>query len=133
MFATTIAGGMQSITAPDVCNTVVGPAVSPIPYPDLGVPSSAMPTATKVFIVGGLALTKASQVVPSTGDEAGVSGGGGVVSAKIMGATQYITSSMKVMIEGNPAVRLTDSMKLNDGNTVGLNCAPSQTKVMIMS
>ena len=133
MFATTIAGGMQSITAPDVCNTVVGPAVSPIPYPDIGVPSSATPTATKVFIAGALALTKASKTEPTNGDQPGASGGGGVVSTKIMGAAEYIMSSMKVKIEGNPAVRLTDTMKLNEGNTVGLNCAPSQTKVMIMS
>ncbi|MBF0529304.1 MAG: type VI secretion protein, partial [Deltaproteobacteria bacterium] len=42
-------------------------------------------------------------------------------------------SSMKVKIEGNPAVRLTDTVKLNDGNTIGMNSAPSQTKVMILS
>ena len=133
MFATTIAGGMQNITAPDVCKTVVGPAVVPIPYPDIGVPSCATPTALKVFIVGALALTKMSKTMPTNGDQAGASGGGGVSSNTIMGPAEYIMSSMKVKIEGNPAVRLTDTVKLNNGNTIGLNCAPSQSKVMIMS
>ena len=133
MFATTIAGGMQSITVPDVCKTVVGPAVVPIPYPDMGMPPTGSPTATKVFIVGALALTKASKSQPTNGDEPGASGGGGVVSSKIMGPAEYIMSSMVVKIEGNPAVRLTDTMKLNDGNTIGLNAAPSQTAVMVLS
>lgn len=133
MFATTIAGGMQNITVPDLCKTVVGPAVVPIPYPDMGVPSTATPTATKVFVVGALALTKASKTEPTNGDQPGASGGGGVVSAKIMGAAEYIMSSLVVKIEGNPAVRLTDTMKLNEGNTIGLNSVPSQGKVMILS
>lgn len=133
MFATTRAGGMLNITAPDVCKTVVGPSVVPIPYPNIGMPPSGNPAAMKVFIVGAQALTKASKTVPTNGDQPGASGGGGVVSAKIMGPAEYIMSSMKVKIEGNPAVRLTDMVKLNDGNTVGLNCAPSQTKVMIPS
>jgi hypothetical protein len=133
MFATTRAGGMDNITAPDVCKTVVGPSVVPIPYPDMGMPPSANPTALKVFIVGAQALTKMSQVVPTNGDQPGASGGGGVVSSEIMGPAEYIMSSMTVKIEGNPAVRLTDTVKLNNGNTIGLNSAPSQTKVMILS
>ncbi len=133
MFATTQAGGLDSVTAPDVCKTQVGPANVPIPYPNLGVPSGGMPVTIKVFIVGAPALTKASKVSPTNGDEAGASGGGGVVSGKIMGPAEYITSSMKVKLEGKPAVRLTDMIKTNDGNTIGLNSAPSQTKVMVMS
>ncbi len=133
MFCTTVAGGMQNITAPDVCKTLMGTAVVPMPYMDMGVPSSAMPTAITVFVTGALALTKMSQTIPTNGDQAGASGGGGVVSSTIMGPAQYIMSSMTVKIEGIPAVRLTDSMKLNNGNTIGLNCTPSQTKVMIMS
>ena len=52
---------------------------------------------------------------------------------KVMGCVEYIMSSMKVKLEGNPAVRLTDTVKINDGNTVGMNAAPSQTKVMVMN
>jgi hypothetical protein len=99
----------------------------------VGVTSAGNPVTTKVFIVGSPALTKASKVSPTDGDEAGASGGGGVVSGKIMGPAEYITSSMKVTLEGNPAVRLTDMIKTNDGNTMGMTAAPSQSKVMIMS
>ena len=69
----------------------------------------------------------------SNGDEPGASGGGGVVSSKVMGPAEYIMSSMKVKLEGNPAVRMTDTVKINDGNTIGMDAAPSQTKMMIMS
>ncbi len=133
MFAATKKGGMANITAPDVCKTTVGPAVVPIPYPNIAQLPMAVPTATKVFIDGALALTKESKIPSSNGDEAGASGGGGVVSAKVMGPTQFVMSSQKVKIEGKPAVRLNDLCKLNDGNTVGMHAAPSQLKVMIMS
>jgi Domain of unknown function (DUF4150) len=133
MQATTKAGGQVTITAPDICKTVVGPSVVPTPYPSLGMPSTGNPTTKKVFIDGAMALTKASKIQPVSGDEAGASGGGGVVSNKVMGCVEYIMSSLKVKLEGNPAVRLTDTVKINDGNTVGMNAAPSQTKVMVMS
>jgi len=133
MFATTKAGGQDMVNAPDVCKTVVGPAVVPTPYPTVGMPPTGNPTTTKVFIAGAPALTKASKAMPTNGDQPGASGGGGVVSGKVMGAAEYILSSMKVKLEGNPAVRLNDMVKLNDGNTVGMDIAPSQSKVMIMS
>ena len=90
------------MTVPDMCNTIVGPAVSPLPYPNLGMPPSAVPTALNVIISGGLALTMDSMVEPTNGDEPGITGGGGLVSAEIMGAV-IIMSSMTVMIEGMPA------------------------------
>jgi hypothetical protein len=133
MFATTRQGGQDTVTAPDVCKTVVGPSVVPTPYPTVGMPPTANPTTTKVLITGMPALTKASKAVPTNGDEPGASGGGGVVSNKVMGPAEYIMSSMKVKLEGNPAVRMNDMVKINDGNTVGMDVAPSQTKVMIMS
>jgi small ligand-binding sensory domain FIST len=133
MFVTTIAGGMVMSTVPDICKTQVGPANVPIPYPNIGVPSMGNPTTRKVFVVGAPALTKSSKLQPTNGDQPGASGGGGVVSSKIMGPDEYILSSMKVKFEGNPAVRLTDMTKVNDGNTIGLGCAPSQTKVMVLS
>ncbi len=40
--------------------------------------------------------------------------------------------SLKVKLEGNPAVRLGDPTKQNEGNAVGSVLAPSQAVVMIM-
>ncbi|MBF0529303.1 MAG: DUF4150 domain-containing protein, partial [Deltaproteobacteria bacterium] len=71
MFATTRAGGMDSVTAPDVCKTVVGPSVVPIPYPNIGVPSGANPTAVKLFIVGAHALTNISKDITTNAGTAG--------------------------------------------------------------
>jgi hypothetical protein len=133
MFAVTKMAGQATITAPDMCKTVVGPSVVPMPYPTLGMPATGMPTTLKVFIAGSPALTKASKITPSNADQPGASGGGGVVSSKVMGPIEFIMSSMKVKLEGNPAVRMTDTVKINDGNTIGMEAAPSQTKVMIMS
>lgn len=133
MFATTRGGGSVAANIPDVCKTVVGPAVVPIPYPDFGQPAMANPVAMKVFVSGAQALTKASKIQPTNGDEAGASGGGGVASNSIIGTTEYILSSLKVKFEGNPAVRLTDTMTTNKNNTMAMTIAPSQTKVMVMS
>jgi hypothetical protein len=63
----------------------------------------------------------------------GQPGAGGIVSATAMGQVEYIGSSSKVKIEGNFAVRQADSVKMNDGNTIGLDVSVCQTKVMIMS
>jgi hypothetical protein len=133
MFATTISGGQYIATAPDTCNTIVGPATVPVPYPVVAQTSTANPVSSKVYICGSPALTKASKAKPVSGDQPGATGGGGIISATVMGEVEYISSSGKVKIEGNFAVRQTDSVKMNDGNTVGLDISVCQTKVMIMS
>lgn len=132
MFATTISGGQYVATTPDTCNTLVGPATVPIPYPVFAQTATANPVSGKVYICGSPALTKASKAKPVNGDQPRASGGG-LVSATVMGQIEYISSSGKVKIEGNFAVRQTDSVKMNDGNTVGLDVSVCQTKVIIMS
>lgn len=131
MFAVTKQAG-QCFAMPDVCKTPAPPAPPvPIPYPNIAMPMMGNPATTKVLIAGMPALTKSSKITISSGDEAGVAGG--VVSGKIMGPAEFIMGSMKVKLEGNPAVRLGDPTKQNDGNAVGAVLAPSQAKVMIMS
>ena len=131
MFAATKAGG-QLMAMPDVCQTPAppGPPV-PIPYPNIGMPPTANPVTTKVLIGGMPALTKASKIQPTNGDQAGVNQG--VVSGKIMGPAEIIMGSTKVKLEGNPAVFMGNPTKQNDGNAVGSIIQPSQNKVMIMS
>ena len=133
MFATTTSGGQYVATAPDTCNTIVGPATVPVPYPVFAQTAAANPVSSKVYICGAPALTKASKAKPVHGDELGATGGGGIVSATAMGQVEYIGSSSKVKIEGNFAVRQADSVKMNDGNTIGLDVSVCQTKVMSMS
>ena len=131
MFATTKPGG-QHMAMPDVCKVPAPPAPPiPTPFPNIGMPASANPVTTKIMIDGMPALTKASKIQPTEGDQAGVAGG--LVSGKIMGPSEYVMSSMKVKFEGNPAVFMGNTTKQNDGNAVGADLAPSQAKVMIMA
>lgn len=130
MFAVTKQGG-QCMAMPDVCNTPTPAGPVPIPYPNLGMPTMGNPATLKVMIGGMPALTKASEISMSSGDEPGVSGG--VVSGKNMGPVKFMMGSLTVKFEGNPAVRLSDPTQHNDGNTVGLVLAPSQSVVMVMS
>jgi len=130
VYATTKEKG-QLLAMPDVCLTPAPPAPPiPTPYPNVGMPTMANPVTQKVMICGMPALTKASKCQPTNGDQAGVNNG--VVSGKIMGPTEYIMGSMKVKLEGNPAVYMGNPTKQNDGNAVGSDLQPSQNKVMIM-
>ncbi|HOF05917.1 MAG TPA: DUF4150 domain-containing protein [Syntrophales bacterium] len=130
MFAATIEKG-QVMAMPDVCKTPAppGPPV-PVPYPNTGMTTMGNPISKKVLINGAPALTKASKIQPTNGDQAGAAAG--VVSSKIMGPAEFIQGSMKVKIEGNPAVFMGNPTKQNDGNALGSHLQPSQNKVMIM-
>jgi len=131
MFAVTKQGG-QCMGMPDVCKTPAPPAPPiPIPYPNIGMPMMGNPATMKVLVCGMPALTKASKITISSGDEAGLAGG--VVSGKNMGPVEFILSSLKVKFEGNPSVRLGDTTKHNDGNIVGAVLAPGQVVVMVIS
>jgi hypothetical protein len=96
----------------------------------MSMPMMGMPCALKVMVCGMPALTKASKIPLSNGDQPGVIGG--VISSKVMGATEFLLGSLKVKIEGNPGVKLGDATKQNDGNIVGAVLVPSQAVVMIM-
>ncbi|QEL66328.1 hypothetical protein OTERR_28520 [Oryzomicrobium terrae] len=130
MFAVTKQAG-QCLAMPDVCKTPAppGPPI-PLPYPNIAMPMLGNPATLKVLICGMPALHQSSKITLSSGDEAGMAGG--VVSGKVMGPAEFITGSLKVKLEGHPAVRLGDSTRQNDGNAVGAVLAPSQSVVMVM-
>ncbi|WP_277187861.1 DUF4150 domain-containing protein [Caballeronia sp. BR00000012568055] len=131
MFAVTKAAG-QCMGVPDVCKTPAPPAPPiPIPYPNIGMPMLGNPATTKVMVSGMPALTTASQISMSDGDQAGVAGG--IVSGRVMGPVAFPLGSLCVMLEGAPAVRLGDMTEHNEGNIVGSVLAPSQAIVMVMS
>lgn len=131
MFALTLAGG-QCLATPDVC-LVPAPPGPPIPTPfaNVGMPPMGMQPTAKVLIVGMPALTKASKIPMTNGNQPGVNGG--VMSGQIMGEVEFVMASAKVKFEGQFAVRLSDPTRQNAGNAVGQVVAPSQTKVMVMS
>lgn len=128
MFVATIQAG-QATCVPDVCKTPMPPgAPVPIPYVNMAQTTLANPTTMKVLVGGSPALTKASKISLSNGDQPGAPGG--VVSGSIMGECEFTLASFKVKLQGNPAVRQMDSVKSNKGNTMGALLQPSQTKVI---
>lgn len=131
MFAVSTGSG-QVMGFADVCKTPAPPPVGtvPVPYPNQATTSMGVPPCVKVLIAGMPALNRNAKCVPSNGDEPGAYGG--VVSGIIKGPVAFVTSSMKVMVQGAPAVRLSDSTTHNNNNTVGMVLAPSQTKVLIL-
>ena len=121
----------QIISSLDVCKTPSPSGVVPVPYPNIGLTAQGAPAAMKVFIAGMPALNKRSKCAPSSGDEAGVAGG--VVSSTIKGPVAFVASSLKVKIQGAPAVRQNDATTHNQKNAMGQAAAPCQTKVRIRS
>lgn len=129
MFAVTMEGGML-LSPTDICLTPAGPDVVPVPYPNTAQPALGEPVCETVLICGAPALNLSSSIMPTNGDQAGASGG--VVSAEIMGEAKFTEGSLKVMLQGNPAVRLTATTSQNANNCVGTCLVPSQTVVIIM-
>lgn len=120
---------------PDTCLTPAppGPPI-PVPYPNTSMCTMAVPptTAMNVLLTAGPAHNIMTMVPMSQGDNAGLNMG--VMSGMVMGPTRWLKGSMKVMMGGKPAVRLTDMTGHNGAsmNVPGNTIAPSQQKVMIM-
>jgi len=116
---------------PDVCKTQVGPAVVPLPYPNIGQLPTGVSTTTKVLVANMPALTQGSKLPMSQGDEAGAEGG--VVSGMIMGEIDFRTASSKVSFQGQKVIVLT-AMTSHNGSSAnfpaGVLMTPSQTKVL---
>jgi hypothetical protein len=130
--ASTMAGGV-CMGVPDVCKVPAPPAPPiPIPFPNVGQCPMATGTTTKVTVMNMPALTEASKMPLSSGDEAGVAGG--VVSGVNMGPVAFKTFSSKVSFQGKKAVMLTGTTGHNGSNAnmpAGVCMAPSQTVVLV--
>ena len=119
-------GAGQNMGFPDVCNTPVGPATAPIPYPNIGMNAQASSFAIKVTIKGMNALNLASQIAMTNGDEAGVA------HWTFMGTGMYTMGNMKTFFEGVPGVTLTSMAMGNKGNCpLALAAVPSVSNVFL--
>lgn len=121
----------QIVSNLDVCKTPSPSGITPVAYPNIGMTAQANPAALKVLIAGMPALNRKSQCAPSSGDEAGTAGG--VVSSTVKGPVAFSAGSMKVTLQGSPAVRQNDAATHNQNNASGQAAAPSQVKVRIKS
>ncbi len=107
-------GGI-TIAFPDVCLTPVGPAIVPIPYPNIAQSSDSDKASKTVKCDGNPVCLKDSNFKTSTGDEGG--GQKGVASGKIKGKAEFVSYSMNVKVEGKNVPRAMDLMLHNDKNT----------------
>jgi len=133
---TTMMGGMSQ-GVPDTCKTPAPPVPSPvpIPYPNIATFTQANPVTSSILvkIMNQSVVTKATDVLMTSGDEAGVAGG--VVSGIIKGPAKATTFSTKVKVEGNNVVYQTCVIGHNGTNAncpVGIQSVPSQVKVTVM-
>ncbi|MER8461524.1 DUF4150 domain-containing protein [Mesorhizobium sp. M1396] len=118
--------GISIATIPDVCKTPTPGGPVPLPYPNFANQGTLKDGTTTVFAKGGKMIAiKGSQYGMSTGDEPGTVGG--VKSNVFKKATDWITYSFDVKMDGKNACRHTDKKFHNDKNTVDLggNLDPS--------
>ena len=109
-------GGM-SIVFPDVCKTQVGPAVVPIPYPNIGMSSDTTAGPKSVTFDGKMPMVKGSKYSKSTGDEPGTLGG--VISGVNRSECEFMLYSFDVMVEGKNLCRMGDPLFHNKKNIMG--------------
>lgn len=110
--------GISAATLPDVCKTPSPAGPVPIPYPNIASQSSLKNGTSTVKAHGEMIAVKGSQYGTSNGDEAGTAGG--VKSSVNMKATDWITYSFDVKMDGQNACRHTDKKFHNNQNTVDL-------------
>lgn len=111
---------------PDPCLTVVGPALAPIPYPNMGMNVLAAPFSPNIFLTMMPALNMGSLIPMTMGDEPGAPN----VIFKQMGG--YTVGNPKVIMNGLPAANLTCPTYGNMHNdAVGAALVPSVTNVLL--
>ncbi|CAA0094229.1 Uncharacterised protein [BD1-7 clade bacterium] len=108
--------GGVSIAFPDVCKTPTPGGPVPIPYPNISKASDTDKGTKKVLCDGNSTCVKDSNFKTSVGDEGGCAGGG-VVSGKQKGISEFVLYSMDVKFEGKNVPRAFDIMLHNNKNT----------------
>jgi carboxyl-terminal processing protease len=123
MLPAAIRDGGQAIATPDVCSTPDGTGGSQaIPYTNTATNAQATGYSQIVMISMMNALSTASSIPSSSGDEAGT-------YSSTKGKTSFTTGDPIVYIEGMPAVELTTPTSQNGTNAVGSVLVPSTTNV----
>lgn len=117
---------------PDTCNTPVGPVIVPIPYPNIGLGATAVPTQFKFLLMGMPAHNLATTRPMTNGDNGGL--GLGLLSGMVMGPATAAAGSTVLLVGGPPATKMTMPTKQNglSPNAFGMTLSPSQVKMLAM-
>ena len=122
-----------NLAFPDVCNTPVGPAIVPLPYPNITMSSTAIPTQMN-FLLMCMPAHNMTTVRPiSMGDNVGVSMG--IMSGMVMGPDTAMLGSMNLFIGGPPATKMGMPTKQNgmSPNAFGISLSPAQIRFLALS
>lgn len=129
MFTNTNMGGLN-LAFPDVCLTP--PFGEPIPYPNISMPETAIPTQFNVLIECLPAHNMLTEAPFSQGDDTGLYGG--VISHMDMGPTDHLMGAFCCLVVGPPATTWLDMTGQNGPlpNMVGATLVPCQPTVMML-
>lgn len=118
---------------PDVCKTIVGPVITPIPYPNISMTSTNIPNVLNIYISAMPVHNLMTMGTISNGDNAGVLGG--LVSQMMMGPTKHMMGSVKVFKSVMPCTKMLSPTGQNGAmqNIPGVTLSPCQIKVLILS
>ena len=132
MFAMTQMTGMD-FAFPDVCKTLVGVAVVPIPYPNIALRTTAIPNVTNIFTECMPDHNLMTTTPVTNGDQAGLLLG--IISSLIMGPSKNLFGSVKVFKDVMPATMMLCPTGQNGEmpNAPGVSLLSGQFKILIMS
>lgn len=117
-------GAGMNLCFPDVCNTPVGPATVPIPYPNIAMNAQALGFSPTVKVSMMNALNLGSSIPMTNGDQAGVA------HSTIMGQAKYTMGHPMVFIDKQPAICLLCPTTGNNNNApLGAVLVPSAVNV----
>ena len=131
MFANTQMAGQDVGTVPDVCLTPSPAGPIPIPYPNIAMGPTAIPSQVTVLVLAAPVHNLSTTIPMTNGDNAGVNMG--VASGTVMGPSRHTTGAMTVIVGGAPVSRLTSMSLQNSTNCPGARVVPSQTKVLVLA
>jgi len=113
---------------PDVCLTPVGPVVVPIPYPNMSMSPTAIPSQVIVFTMCMPSHNLATITPMTLGDQPGVNLN--PMSGLDMGLATNTMGSTNLFLGGPPATKLTSPTNQNGTGSFGVTISPAQTIVM---
>jgi hypothetical protein len=118
---------------PDVCTTPVGPVPVPIPYPNIALAPTAIPTQFTTFLTCMPAHNLLTTKPMSLGDQPGVLLG--VASGFVMGPVKHVMGSVTLLIGGPPTTKMLNPTSQNgmSPNIVGMTIAPTQVTTICLS
>lgn len=125
MFANTNLG-VLNMGFPDVCLTP--PLEIPVPYPNIALSFTHIPSVFNVILGGGLAENLLTEGTVSLGDL-----GTGVASGLMCGPDFQLLGSFKTIFGVCFATRLTTLTLQNLDNAPGLSLTPAQIRVLLVS